>query len=155
MGLQELLIHFHPFFAIVVFPLTVLIAACRLPYIRLEDTNQGIWFLSEKGIRSAKFSLAAAIVFTVLFIGLSELLPDPELLLPSVTSLITKGLVPFAILSVTFYLFLKYIQRKFSLNRSEIIQSVIIIMIVSYTVLTLTGIFFRGEGMNIMWPWQV
>ncbi len=155
MGLQELLIHFHPFFAIVVLPLTVLIAACRLPYIRLEDTNQGIWFLSEKGIRSAKFSLAAAIVFTVLFIGLSELLPDPELLIPSVTSLITKGLVPFAILSVTFYLFLKYIQRKFSLNRSEIIQSVIIIMIVSYTVLTLTGIFFRGEGMNIMWPWEV
>ncbi len=155
MGLQELLIHFHPFFAIVVFPLTVLIAACWLPYIKLEDTNQGIWFLSDKGIRSAKFALASGIAFTVLFIGFSELLPDPELLLPSVTSLITKGLIPFAILAVTLYFFLKYIVRKFSLNRSEIIQSVIIVLIVSYTVLTLTGIFFRGAGMNLMWPWQV
>ena len=155
MGLQELLIHFHPFFAIVAFPLTVLIAACWLPYIRLEDTNHGIWFLSEKGIRSAKFALVSGIVFTVLFIGLSELLPDPEVLLSSVPSLITKGLIPFVILAVTLYFFLKYIRRKFSLNRSEVIQSVIIIMIVSYTVLTLTGIFFRGAGMNLMWPWQV
>jgi len=155
MGLQELLIHFHPFFSIVVFPFTVLIAACWLPYIRLEDKNQGIWFLSEKGIRSAKFALASGVVFTVLFIGFSELLPDPEVLLSSVPSLVTKGLIPFIILAVTLYFFLKYIQRKFSLNRSEIIQSVIIIMIVSYTVLTLTGIFFRGAGMNLMWPWQV
>jgi quinol-cytochrome oxidoreductase complex cytochrome b subunit len=152
MGLQELLIHFHPFFAIVVIPLIVLIAACRLPYIRLEDKNQGIWFLSDKGIRSAKFAFASGVVFTVLFIGLGELLPDPEVILSSVPSLITKGLIPFVILAVTLYFFLKYIQRKFALNRSEIIQSVIIIMIVSYAVLTLTGIFFRGTGMNLMLP---
>ena len=56
MGLQELLIHFHPFFAIVVFPVTVLTAAFRLPYIKTDDTNHGIWFLSDKGIRSAKFA---------------------------------------------------------------------------------------------------
>jgi quinol-cytochrome oxidoreductase complex cytochrome b subunit len=155
MGLQELLIHFHPFFAIVVFPLTVLYAACRLPYIRLEDKNQGIWFLSDKGIRSAKLSLVSGVVFTVLFIGLSELLPDPEVLLSSVPSLITKGLIPFLILAVTLYFFLNYIKRKYLLNRSEVIQSVIIIMVVSYTILTLTGIFFRGAGMNLMWPWQV
>ena len=155
MGLQELLIHFHPFFAIVVFPVTVLAAACWLPYIKLKDSNQGIWFLSDKGIRSAKVALASGFVFTVLFIGASELLPDPELLLPSVPSLVTKGLIPFAILAATLYYFLKFIRRKFSLNRSEIIQSVIILMIVSYTVLTLTGIFFRGEGMNLMWPWKV
>ena len=155
MGLQELLIHFHPFFAIVVFPVTVLAAACWLPYIKLEDRNQGIWFLSDNGIRSAKFALASGIVLTVLFIGFSELLPDPELLLPSVPSLVTTGFIPFAILAVTLWFFLKQIQKKFSLNRSEIIQSVIIVMIVSYTVLTLTGIFFRGEGMNLMWPWKV
>lgn len=155
MGLQELLIHFHPFFAIVVFPVTALAAACWLPYIKLEDRNHGIWFLSEKGIRSAKLALVSGFVFTVLFIGLSEVMPDPELLFPSVPALITTGLIPFAILVGTLYFFLKLIQRKLLLNRSEIIQSVIILMIVSYAVLTLTGIFFRGEGMNLMWPWMV
>ena len=49
MGLQELLIHFHPFFAVVVFPVTILLGSFWLPYIRLNDTNQGIWFLSERG----------------------------------------------------------------------------------------------------------
>jgi hypothetical protein len=155
MGLQELLIHFHPFFAIVVFPVSVLAAACWLPYIKVDDSNQGIWFLSDKGIRSAKVALASGFVFTVIFIGLSELLPDPEQLLPFVPPLVTTGLIPFAILAGTLSYFLKQIRRKFTLNRSEIIQSVIILMIVSYSVLTLTGIFFRGEGMNLMWPWKV
>jgi len=155
MGLQELLIHFHPFFAVVVIPVTVLAAAIWLPYIETKDKNQGIWFLSPAGIRSAIFSLAAGALFTVIFIGLSELMPDPELLLPAMPSLITTGLVPFLAMTFTIWIFLKFIRRRFSLNRSEIIQSVIVLMITSYAILTLTGIFFRGEGMNLMWPWQI
>ncbi len=155
LGLQELLIHFHPFFAVVVFPATVLAAAVWLPYIKHDDTNQGIWFLSDHGVRSAKFSLAAGALFTMMFIGLSELLPDPEKLLPVVPSLITTGVIPFLILALTMWLFIKIIRERFTLNRSGIIQSVIVLMISSYTILTLAGIFFRGEGMNLMWPWQV
>ena len=155
MGLQELLIHFHPFIAVVVFPVTVLAAAVCLPYIKHDDTNQGIWFLSDRGVRSAKFSLAAGVLFTVLFIGLSELLPDPEVLLPAVPPLITTGLVPFLVLALSMWLFIKIIRERLTLFRSELIQSVIVLMITSYTILTLAGIFFRGEGMNLVWPWQV
>jgi quinol-cytochrome oxidoreductase complex cytochrome b subunit len=39
MGLQELLIHFHPFFAVVVLPLTVLTAALWLPFIKRGDAS--------------------------------------------------------------------------------------------------------------------
>jgi quinol-cytochrome oxidoreductase complex cytochrome b subunit len=155
MGLQELLIHFHPFFTVVVIPVTVLTAAIWLPYIETEDQNQGIWFLSPGGIRSARLSLAAGAFFTVIFIALSELLPDPELLLPTLPPLITTGMIPFLIMAVTIWLFLKFIRKRLGLNRSEIIQSAIVLMIASYAVLTLTGIFFRGEGMNLVWPWQV
>ena len=70
--------------------------------------NQGIWFLSEKGIRSAKVSLAAGVLFTIIFVGLSELLPDPGMLLPSVTPLLTTGLVPFIIVAGTIWLFMRY-----------------------------------------------
>jgi hypothetical protein len=155
MGLQELLIHFHPFFAIVVIPLTVLIAACWLPFVKLNDANQGIWFISDKGIRSAIFALASGFAMTLLFIGLSELLPDPEALFPAIPPLITTGFIPFVILIVTLYLILGFMRRKYTLERSEYIQAVIITLIVSYSVLTVTGIFFRGEGMKLMWPWQV
>jgi quinol-cytochrome oxidoreductase complex cytochrome b subunit len=155
MGLQELLIHFHPFFAIVIFPASILVAGCWLPYIQLNDSNYGIWFLSDKGKKAARYGMAAGFVFTVFFIACSELLPDPEALWPSMPSLVTKGLVPFVILISTLYFFLKYITRKISLNRSEYIQTVIVILIVSYGVLTITGILFRGAGMNLFWPWQI
>jgi quinol-cytochrome oxidoreductase complex cytochrome b subunit len=155
MGLQELLIHFHPFFAIVVFPVSILIAGCWLPYTRVNDANQGIWFLSDKGKDSGKIALLAGFCCTVFFVLVSEYLPDPEALLPFIPSIITKGFIPFVILIGTLYYFLRFMQRKYALNRSEYLQTFMIILIISYSVLTLTGIFFRGEGMNLMWPWQI
>jgi quinol-cytochrome oxidoreductase complex cytochrome b subunit len=155
LGLQELLIHFHPFFAVVVFPLIMIIGSFWLPYIRLNDNNQGIWFLSERGREAAKYSAAAGFVFTILFILISSILPDPGRILPAVPAIITTGLVPFLIVSSTIYLFMDYLKKKFSLNRSEYIQSIIILLVISYTVLSLTGIFFRGAGMKLVWPWGI
>jgi quinol-cytochrome oxidoreductase complex cytochrome b subunit len=155
MGLQELLIHFHPFFAIAVIPLSILVAAGWLPYVRLNDTNQGIWFLSQHGRQSARYALAAGFMGTLVFILLSELLPDPEALFPAVPAWITTGLLPFLLLTGTLYYVLRYFRNKFPLIRSESIQAVAIILLVSYSLLTITGIFFRGAGMKLMWPWQI
>ena len=155
MGLQELLIHFHPLFAVFIIPVTVLAAAIVMPYVKSNDNNQGVWFLSRKGISSAKLTAVAGIIMTMIFIALSELLPDPEALLPKVPAVITTGLVPFLPAVVTMWLFLRFLRRHYSLNRPEIIQSVVVMMVVSYAVLTVTGIFFRGEGMNLVWPWNI
>jgi hypothetical protein len=155
MGLQELLIHFHPLFAVFIMPVTVLAAAVWMPYIRSTDTNHGKWFLTASGISSAKLAAAAGIIMTIIFITLSEILPDPEAILPGLPPLITTGLVPFILTAGTVWLFLKDIRKRFSLNRSELIQSVIVILVVSYAVLTVAGIFFRGEGMNLVWPWNL
>ncbi len=81
MGLQELLIHFHPVFVVVVFPLTILAGSLWLPFLKLTDTHSGIWFISDKGKKAGKYAVAAGIIFTVVFILVSELLPDPETLL--------------------------------------------------------------------------
>jgi len=86
---------------------------------------------------------------------MSEILPDPEVLLPEVTPLLTTGLVPFILAAGTVWLLLKYLRRRYSLKRSEMIQSIVVLMVVSYAVLTVTGIFFRGGGMNLVWPWNV
>ena len=155
MGLQELLIHFHPFFVVVVFPLTIIVAGVKLPYIKLSDSNYGIWFLSGNGKRSALYALAAGILFTILFIIISDFLPDPEVLFPGIPAIITTGFIPFILVGTTIYFFQKYLIRRFLLNRSEYIQSIIVIIIASYAILTLTGIFFRGAGMKLMWPWQI
>jgi quinol-cytochrome oxidoreductase complex cytochrome b subunit len=155
MGLQELLIHFHPLFAVFILPVTVLAAAVWMPYMKSTDRNQGIWFLSPVGIRSAKMAAATGIIMTIIFISVSELLPDPEALLPKAPSLLTTGLVPFILAAGTMWLFLKYLRKLYSLKRFEMIQSIVVLMVVSYTVLTVTGILFRGEGMNLVWPWNM
>jgi len=155
MGLQELLIHFHPVFVVVVFPLTILAGSLWLPFLKLTDTHSGIWFISNRGKKAGKQAVASGIIFTVVFILVSELLPDPETLLPSVPSLILTGLVPFIIVAGTMYMFMEYIRRKYSINRAEYIQTLIILLVVSYAVLSLVGILFRGQGMKLMWPWQI
>ncbi len=154
MGLQELLIHFHPLFAVFILPVAVLAAAVWMPYVRSTDKNQGIWFLSPNGISSAKMAAITGTILTIIFITVSEILPDPEVLLPKVPPLITTGLVPFILATGTIWLFLKYLRRRCSPNRAEIIQAVVVMIVVSYAVLTITGIFFRGEGMNLVWPWN-
>jgi len=133
---------------------TVLAAAVWMPYLKSSDNNRGTWFISPAGISSAKTAAAAGALFTVIFIAVSELLPDPEALLPGVPPIQTTGLIPFLILTSTMWLFLKFLRKRLSLNRSELIQTVIVLMVVSYAVLTVTGIFFRGEGMNLVWPWN-
>jgi hypothetical protein len=85
----------------------------------------------------------------------SEFLPDPETVLPSVPSWILTGFVPFIILAGTIYWFMKYLKTRYSLARSETIQTLIIVLVISYAVLSIIGIFFRGEGMKLMWPWQI
>jgi hypothetical protein len=96
----------------------------------------------------------AGIIMTGLFILISEILPDPETILGNIPSVITTGLIPVMIVVATMFVYMKYLKGKFLLNRSEYIQSVIIILIFSYTVLSITGIMFRGEGMVLIWPWQ-
>jgi quinol-cytochrome oxidoreductase complex cytochrome b subunit len=155
MGLQELLIHFHPVFVVVVFPLTILAGSFWLPFLKLTETHSGIWFISDRGRKAGKYAAFAGIIFTVVFILVSEFLPDPETLLPSVPSLILTGLVPFLIVAGTIYLFLNYIRKKYYINRAEYIQTLIILLVVSYTVLSLVGILFRGQGMKLVWPWQI
>jgi quinol-cytochrome oxidoreductase complex cytochrome b subunit len=154
MGLQELLIHFHPLFAVFILPVTVLTAAVWMPYVKSDDKNRGIWFISPAGISSAKTAAAASAFFTVIFILTSELLPDPEALLPGIPPILTTGLVPFLIMASTMWLFLRSLKRRLSLTRPEMIQSVIVLLVASYAILTVTGIFFRGEGMNMVWPWN-
>jgi quinol-cytochrome oxidoreductase complex cytochrome b subunit len=151
MGLQELLIHFHPFFAVVVFPLVLLTGSIYLPFLRLKEFNQGVWFLSEKGKKSAIHSAISGGIFTVFFVLISEILPDPQTIVAFIPAIITSGLLPFLIVVGTIWLYLKYFKKKFGLNRSEIVQTLIVLLVVSYLVLSIIGMLFRVEGMALGW----
>ena len=57
LGFQELLVHLHPLFAVVVVPLLGAVALVALPYLGFpKDEPRGAWFLSATGRRTARLA---------------------------------------------------------------------------------------------------
>jgi hypothetical protein len=44
------------------------------------------------------------------------------------------------------------VKEKFAATNNESIQSVFVLLVVAFIVLTIAGIWFRGKGMALMWP---
>jgi hypothetical protein len=47
------------------------------------------------------------------------------------------------------------LKKYFSATVGETVQAMFVLFAVSFTVLTVTGVWFRGAGMALMWPWQI
>jgi quinol-cytochrome oxidoreductase complex cytochrome b subunit len=154
-GIQELLMHFHPFVAAFLIPFTIVLSLAFLPYIKLKEEPSGLWFQSEKGKEAAKFSVIAASVITTFLVIINEVVPDFETLLPWLNSFISNGLIPLSILLAMLWYYYKYVLKKFNLNFVEVIQTMFVFVTTGFIVLTLIGIFFRGINMALTFPWNV
>ena len=53
-GVQELLMHFHPFFAAFIIPVSVVVFFAWIPFLKYDEAPNGHWFISQKGKKSAK-----------------------------------------------------------------------------------------------------
>ena len=153
-GIQELLMHFHPFVAAFLIPFAIVFSLAYLPYIKLKDEPSGFWFQSEKGKEAAKFSAIAASVMTSLLVILNEVVPDFETLLPWLNSFLSNGIIPLLILLAMLWYYYKFVLKKFNLNFTEVIQTMFVFLTTSFIVLTLIGIFFRGVDMALTFPWN-
>jgi len=69
--------------------------------------------------------------------------------------MITNGLIPAALLLGFIVGFYGWLKIKFGASRDEVIQSLCIFLLVSFMILTITGIWFRGSGMALSWPWNI
>jgi quinol-cytochrome oxidoreductase complex cytochrome b subunit len=155
MGIQEMLLHFHPIFALFVIPALMLIALLALPYINYELNTAGVWFASTKGRRMALIAGVAAVIGTPLGILADEYLIEVAARLPAIPTWITNGLVPLAVLSAVIVAFYVFMQRKFAAGNTEAVQMVFVLVVAAFLVLTVTGIWFRGTGMKLVWPWNM
>ena len=150
MGLQELLVHFHPVVAIVLFPVAGLLFLLALPYITADDEPGGPWFLSERGWRAARWAALVALVVTPAAVVLHE---GASRAWPGGTSWLTGGVVPVAVLGAGTFALLVSLRARFGLSKNETVQTGVVLGGVAFTVLTLVGIWFRGPGMSLVWPW--
>lgn len=154
-GIQELLMHFHPFIAAFFIPAVIITSLIVLPFINLKEEINGIWFYSQKAKSAAKFATLSAIILTPILVMLNEFLPKLETLLPSINSFITNGLIPLIILLLIIWLYYKFISKKYQLSPIGKVQTMFVFITTAFIILTLIGIFFRGVDMKLVFPWNV
>jgi quinol-cytochrome oxidoreductase complex cytochrome b subunit len=151
-GLQELLLHLHPLFAVFIIPLILVITLMGIPYFKYHTNTQGIWFASVKGRRMALIAGLIAIIATPAGIVADEYLIDLAFGLSGIPTFLGNGLIPFAFIffgCAGCYIFIKH---WYSATNNEAIQALFVFILVTFLIFTVTGIWFRGTGMKLTLP---
>jgi quinol-cytochrome oxidoreductase complex cytochrome b subunit len=149
MGVQEMLMHFHPVFSLLVLPSLILLGLLSLPWFHDPADAAGVWFRSRNGRRTALITVLVAVAVTVAGVLLDEFYFATVRTGPS--GVIRNGLLPFAIiigLSGGFYALMK---KAFHATHGEAVQALFTLLVTAFVVLTVIGTWFRGTGMRLMW----
>ena len=154
-GFQEMLLHFDPLFALFVLPVIMLALLTLLPYFDYQLDSAGVWFTSQKGRRMALVAASTAAIMTPFGILVDEFFLDFTAWLPGIPGAISNGLIPAVIVLAGIVVFYFIMQRSYSPTNNETIQTVFILVLFIFIVFTVTCVWFRGEGMKLMWPWDI
>jgi len=149
-GIQEILMHFHPVFALFIIPALMTLFLAALPYLNYQTNPAGIWFASLKGRRMALFAAIAAAVLTPICILLDEYVINFAGWMPGLSPMISNGLIPFFILVFGITGFSILTKRRYKANKIEAVQMLFVFLLVAFLILTVTGVWFRGEGMGLV-----
>jgi quinol-cytochrome oxidoreductase complex cytochrome b subunit len=150
-GIQELLMHFRPGFALLIAAVLTIGAFC-LPYLKYREVPAGIWFASVNGRRTAcAAAVAAAVIFPIVII-LDEYALNFLTMQPWFPRAFIHGLVPILLYISIVIGSYTLISRKFPASRLETVQAVFVFLAVGWVILTTACVIFRGEGMKLRWP---
>ncbi len=152
-GIQEMLLHFHPLFALFVLPLLGALPLLVIPYLRYEADTAGIWFASPTGRRMGLVAALAAAVATPLLVLADEYLIEWSTWMPGLPGEVSEGLIPATLLLGALAGFWKGMERRHLAKRNETVQMAFVFLVVAFVLLTAIGIWFRGPGMRLVWPW--
>ncbi len=155
LGFQELLIHFDAIFAVLVIPMLVVAMLISVPFLRYDDEVSGDWFLTNNGRRLAMVATVLALGLVPVWVLIDEFVIGPGGWLPGFAAVISNGLLPFTLLFILVTGFYVIIRKFFAATRNEALQSLLVLLFAGFAMLTATGVWFRGAGMALVWPWQI
>lgn len=155
LGLQELLLHFHPLVAGVILPLLVGLGVFLLPFFDVNQASVGVYFRSQRGRSLSMLAAGLALLLTPAWVLLDEFVLDWTVWLPNWPALISNGLIPLSVLLLPLILLDEWVVRTFHGNTEERVIFLATFLFVAFLVLTVIGIFFRGPGMSLYWPWAM
>jgi hypothetical protein len=152
MGIQELLLHFHPTFGAVIIPALTLAALVALPYLRNDmEGSTGVWFRSARGRRLVAISLPVGVLSTAAFVVINEYWLDLTSSLSFVPTSISYGVAPLGIVLAGVLGYGRLLRRR-GAARSETRMALFTLVLAAFITLTVIGVFFRGEGMALKLP---
>jgi quinol-cytochrome oxidoreductase complex cytochrome b subunit len=154
LGIQELIVHIHPYFSVFLVPILLLAGSILFPYAKKQPVGEGIWFASG----SVRKTLLKVFIFTILFIPL-WIIADEYLLhfgswMPEIPYWISEGIVPLIIFTIISFLSGIMILERYRQPYNVLIMSAFVFFGTAYIILMITGIFFRGPGMELILPFN-
>jgi quinol-cytochrome oxidoreductase complex cytochrome b subunit len=152
-GFQELQIHFHPVFAVLVIPLVAAAGLVWWPYRRREAEVAGVLLASRTGRRAALVAALAAMTVTPLLILADDMWLGATAITEGLPAVLGRGLIPFLVLAGAVFGFRRALRQGLKASREDADQAVFVLLAVAFAVLTATAFWFRGEGMALTWPW--
>lgn len=155
LGIQELLLHFHPFIGAILIPGLALGVLAMLPFFDLSMDSVGIYFRSKRGRYLSLLAVGLAILLTPAWVVLDEYFIDWAAWLPGWPSLVSNGIIPLAFLLLSLVGLDEWLKSTFRATQEERILGLFIFLATGLVVLTIIGIFFRGPGMSLVWPWEI
>jgi len=150
-----LLLHFHPVIAAVLIPVLALGALALLPFYDISLESVGVYFRSWRGRYLTLIATSLSLFITPIWVLVDEFALNWTDWLPGWPTWISNGLLPLSLLLLGFYLLQAALRMIFKTDREERILIGFTYLFVALIVLTIIGIFFRGEGMQLFWPWEI
>jgi len=155
LGIQELLLHFHPFIGAIIIPSVTLLLLFLLPFYDLEIDSVGVYFRSSRGRFLSFLAAVMSVVLVPTWVILDEFFLNWTNWLPGWHSFIANGLIPLALVLLVLILLDELINSMFKTSIEERVLFIFTFLLVALLILTLVGIFFRGEGMGLISPWKI
>lgn len=155
MGLQELLLHFHPLVGAIILPSLAIIAVFLLPFFDINLNSVGIYFRSRRGRSLTILAAGMSLAITPIWILLDEFVLNWSAWLPTWDTLISNGLIPLAVILLPLILLDEWSVKTFHADTEERVLFIATFLFTAFIVLTIVGIFFRGPGMSLYWAWNM
>ncbi len=149
LGLQELLLHLHPVFAICIVPLVMLILLAMFPFVKQAALEPGVWCGGRRGRWTAAASFLVGLCGVVIIVIIDEFLlknsgPDHAL-----APWLIRGIIPLFSLTLMSGLVYRLLKLK-KFPPSESFMAVALLCFGIVCGLTAIGIWFRGPGMALV-----
>jgi len=153
MGIQELLLHMTPLFAVCVVPLVTTLLLALLPFWKGAVLPGGKWFAGKK--ETARLIIAVFLVGLVLM-GTTVVFDDVFFRQVDSTgsdnSLLYRGILPFLLSLASLGMGYWLLCVKFHKSRAEVVLAGVALHFSFIFALTVIGIWFRGAGMQLVLP---